>query len=209
MPTARPLQPGLCRLATSVIAALAVITLGGCGPARPARVMQPAFSPAEVTRCVLQLADGDGDGECTMEELALVPGLKFAIADLDSDKNGSLSGQEISNWLETLRRSKVAIETAPVRILQGGEPVPGVLVEIIPEPCMGNTSLAAEGHTNNAGIAMLRIPSLPLGAHFGIYRLKITGKDRSGQPIPAQYSSESSFGLCVPLVGQLPTFDLE
>lgn len=209
MPTSRIPHSGFVRLATRAITALVVLVLVGCGPSRPARVMQPAFSPAEVTESVLKLADRDGDGECTVEELAVVPGLKHAISGLDSNKNGSLSGQELSNWLAALRETKVAVATVPVRILQHGEPVPGVLVRIIPEPCMGNTSLAAEGTTDSAGITTLRIPSLPLGAHFGIYRLTITGKDRSGESIAAQYNSESSLGLVVPLFELLSTFDLE
>jgi hypothetical protein len=156
-------------------------------------------------------ADRDGNGECTVAELAAVPGLalKEALADLDTDKNGSLSEKEIVSWLSALRATKIAVETATVRILQKGEPLPRVRVQIVPEPCMGNTVLPAEGKTLADGVAILRIPSIPYGAHFGIYRLKVTGQDRSGKPLGAQYNSKSSLGLIVPLVGRTPTYDLE
>lgn len=191
--------------------ALAALALGGCGPAGPARVPQPAFSPTAVTRSVMALADRDHNGECTLEELAVVPGLALeeAISDLDRDKNGRLSENEILDWLTALRQTKVAVATASVRISQRGEPLPGVRVQIIPEACMGDTSLAAEGKTDNSGITTLRIPSLPLGAHFGIYRLTITGRDTTGQPLGAQFNSESKLGLIVPLNAPIVKFDLE
>jgi len=171
--------------------------------------MPPAFSPTDITRRVLDVADRDGDGECTLEELKLVPGLNRFVADLDTDKNGILSEAEIFNWLAAGRNSRVAAYPASVCILQRGAPLPGVRVQIVPEPCMGNTIQAAEGTTDNAGIAALRMPILPFGAHFGIYRIKITGKGTSGQRIATQYNSESSLGLIVPLIGRLPRFDLE
>lgn len=172
---------------------------------------QPFFSPAEVTKCVLELADRDNDGECTSSELSVVPGLalKEAMMDMDSDKNGMLSGQEISAWLNALRGTKVALAPAAVCILQGGVPVPGVRVRIVPERCMGNGPQVAEGTTDQTGMASLRISSPPLGAHFGIYRVHLTGKDRSGNPIPSKYDTESSLGLVVPLFGRPPTFELE
>jgi hypothetical protein len=190
----------------SALVATSVLVFPGCGPARPARVPQPAFSPADVSKCIVERADRDNDGECTVEELAVVPGLRLeeAIADIDSDKNGRLSGKEIHDWLAAMRATKVALAPAAVCVVRRGAPVPGLRVRIVPDPCMGNTSEVAEGISDDAGIAMLRIASPPLGAHFGIYRVEITGTDTSGNPVPAKYNSASSLGLVVPLVGRAP-----
>jgi hypothetical protein len=157
------------------------------------------------------LADRDGNGECTTEELAVVPGLRLkeAMEVLDSDKSGTLSEPEILQWLTALRQTKVAVATAAVCIMQRGEPVPGLRVRIVPEPCMGKGILVAEGNTDETGIASLRIPSLPLGAHFGIYRIQVSGNDRFGRPVPAKYNSESAIGLIVPLFERPPTFSLD
>lgn len=191
------------------MSAVFVLILGGCGPARPARVLPPAFSPADVTKCVLELADHDRNGTCSLDELTVVPGLKAAVAELDTDKDGGLSEQELLNWLTALRQSRVAAYGSSARILQRGEPVPGLRVEIIPERCMGNNVKAAEGITDESGIASLLIPTFPIGAHPGIYRVQITGKDAAGQPIPAKYSSNSPLGLIMPAPTLTTTFDLD
>ncbi len=185
--------------------------LGGCGPTRPARVVPPTFSPAAVTKCVFDLADRDRNGECSRDELTVVPGLnlKEALEEIDRDKNGRLSEQELFGWLEGLQGSKVAVFPCPVCILLNGKPLPGVRVQIVPDPCMGNNVKAAEGITDEAGMASLRIPSVPFGAHGGIYRLQITGKDTAGQPIASKYNTQTSLGLIVPIVGRMLRFDLE
>lgn len=197
------------RLARRTTFAVLVLILSGCGPRLPARVFPPTILPADVTKGILKRADPDGDGICTREELAAVPGLIEALPELDSDRNGILSEQEILAWFTALSQSKVAVYGSSVCILQHGTPLPNVRVQIIPEPFMGSNVKAAEGVTDESGVANLRIPDIPYGVHAGIYRVTITGMTPSGQPIDAKYQSESPLWLFVPIFGRSTNFDLD
>ncbi len=213
MMNARDMASFFHRRAMPLMVAVILLAPFGCGPAMPDRVAQPDFSPTDVTRCVFELADRDGDGSLSRDELTAIPGLLFALTSLDHDKNGRLSAAELTDWLAALRESRVAITSAGLRVVQGDQPVKSAFVRIVPEPCMGNSVAAAEGRTDGDGIVTLSIPNAPIrGVHFGIYRLKISGKNASGLPIPARFNVESTLGFVVGVPasdGTLPTFDVQ
>ena len=175
-----------------------VLIVTGCGQGRPARVVAPSIATEAVTTAVFTAADVDRNTRLEGSELVTVPGIASATAALDTDSDKAVSRQELLQWLEEVRRSKVAITPFEARVRHRGRPLAGAVVRIVPEPFMGGGMKTAEGITDADGIAHVTIPGgRYAGVNCGVYRVEITGNGSDGRPLPEKYSSTSTLGVAV------------
>jgi hypothetical protein len=194
-------------------ACIVILIVTGCGQSRPPRVIAPAIVTEAVTTAVFIAADADGNARLESSELASVPGIASATAALDTDGDKAVSRQEFWQWLEEVRRSKVAISPFEARVWHRGRPLAGAAVKLVPESCMGAGMKVAEGTTDADGIAQVTIPaSQHSGVNCGMYRVEIVGNGNDGRPLPERYNSASTLGVAVG--GALPeqgtaVFDLK
>lgn len=175
-----------------------LLVVTGCGQGRPARVVAPAIDTEAVTTAVFTAADADGSGRLESGELVTVPGIASAAGVLDTDGDRAVSRQELSAWLDTVRRSKVAIMAFEPQVRHRGRPLAAAVVKLVPESFMGHEMKAAEGTTDADGIAQVTIPGgrYP-GVNCGVYRVEITGTGNDGRPLPERYNSTSTLGVAV------------
>jgi hypothetical protein len=82
-----------------------------------------------------------------------------------------------------------------------GQPLVGAEVVFEPEEFLGEEIKTAAGKTNQFGDAAPTIPpeerpdpTLPGGAHFGLYRVRISKVTNGRELIPARYNKESILG---------------
>jgi hypothetical protein len=90
----------------------------------------------------------------------------------------------------------------PVKVTLNGRPLVEATVTLEPEPFLGDEIKAATGLTNAFGTTSPSIPkeerpdpTLPGGAHFGIYKVKISKIVDGKETIPARYNTETTLGL--------------
>jgi Ca2+-binding EF-hand superfamily protein len=71
-------------------------------PQAPSATTTPAPSPAEKATldAAFKRADTNGDGKLSPAELAQIPALASRFADLDKDKDGSISAAEFSTGVQ-------------------------------------------------------------------------------------------------------------
>ncbi len=189
-----------------------VLAVSGCGQGRPARVIAPAIGVEAVTSAVFTAADADGNGRLEGGELVTVPAIATAAAAFDTDGDKAVSRQELSQWLDDVSRSKVAITAFETIVRHRGRPLANASVKLVPEPFMGGKVKAAEGTTDADGLARVTIPGGKYpGVNCGIYRVEITGNGNDGRSLPARYNAASTLGVAVggPLPEQgIAVFDL-
>lgn len=189
------------------------LLVAGCGPSRPARVVPPALDPEAVTAAVMSRADGDGDGTIEKPELAGVPALVVALAALDENHDGGISRDELRQWLDQVKESRIAITSFAGQVRHLRRPLANATVTLVPEPFMGPGMTAAAGVTDADGRFSATIPgSKYAGVNCGLYRVEITGQGNDGSPLPGRYNTQSTLGAAVG--GRLPengvaTFVLE
>jgi hypothetical protein len=158
-----------------------VIGAAGCWGGRPARVAAPPVDPAAVQAAVFAAADADGDGRLVGAELKTIPAIFAARAGLDADRDGAVAAVELTQWLDAVRRSKVAIHRLELLVRRSGRPLAGMVVRLVPEAGMGGFIKPAEGMTDADGIAQMTIPGSPhTGVNCGLYRVAVGGEAASG-----------------------------
>lgn len=176
----------------------AALVVSGCGLGQPKRLAAPALDSASVTRSIMEVADANGDGLLSIEELGHVPGLKTIAGSLDQDKDGTLRAAEIENWLAGIKASRVAIGPGSFTVTRGGEPLANVTVTLIPDPVMGEGMSAAEGVTDDQGRVNPSIPgSLRRGVNYGLYRVQLTGRGADGESLPPKYNTATELGIAI------------
>lgn len=143
-------------------------------------------------------ADADGDGKLEAGELAGAPAFADALPVLDTDGDKALSTKELESWLDGVRASRIAVNSAAVVVRQKGRPVVGATVRFIPESFMAGAAAEAQGVTDATGQAQVTIPgSRYPGVNCGVYRVEITGAGNDGRPLVAKYNSATTLGAAV------------
>ena len=187
-------MPRLILLAAS---AAALLTTGGCGPSRPARLVPPPLDPAAVTDAAL-----GGAAALSGAELKKIPALAAALPLLDTDGDKSLSRAELLKWFEEVVASKVAITSIAVNVTHKGRPLKNAQVRGVPESFMTGAK-TARGTTDQTGSVMVAIPGETYpGVNCGLFKVEITGTGNDGKPLAAKYNTGTTLGVAVG--GMLP-----
>jgi hypothetical protein len=178
------------RIALSL--ALAAVSLAvGCSGSTLPRVYADKPDAGAADRAI-QLYDANMDGLLDAKELEQVPGLKAAMQQVDLNRDGKISADEISARIKNWADSKLGRMGVSCVVKHNGRPLPRATVKFIPEKFLGGDLKPAEGTTDEHGIARMSIAgSTQRGISPGFYRVEISG---AGEAIPSRYNSETCLG---------------
>jgi hypothetical protein len=168
----------------------------------PARIEQPGIDPSSSGRLAMEQYDADGDGKVAGAELDKSPPLKTALARLDTDGDEGVSADEVAARVNAWKEMRTGLTSVRTHVNLDGQPLAGALITLEPESFLGDNIKPARGTTNIFGdispcIAPedLPDPTLPGGAHFGLYRVRISKLVNGKETLPARYNSETTLGL--------------
>ena len=129
---------------------------GGCN-SRPGRVEPPQIDPAAAAAQALADFDSDGDGTLDAEELIPCPGLKAASAAVAADRDGKLSAAEITARIKQWSAGWIALVAVNCRVSRHGRPLPGATVTLVPEKFLGSEIKPAAGVSDSTGRVELAV----------------------------------------------------
>lgn len=166
----------------------------------PERVKVPGFDPEASAEAALQAYDTDKDGQLSKSELEKCPGILAARSSFDLNKDGFVSGQEISDRVQMYIDRGAGLKMVGCKVFLDKRPLGGVQVDLIPEEFLGGVVEEASGTSRNGGFVPLTIPpdKLPAdlagvqGVRLGIYRVKIS--DPRGK-LPERYTTGNELGV--------------
>jgi hypothetical protein len=162
----------------------------GCGPSSPSRVYGDKPDQQAGQRAIELYGGGKPDLDAKALEKA--PGLRAAMHQVDLNKDGKLSADEISARIESWSVSKVGRRGISYVVMHNGKPVVDAVVKFVPEKFLGDGMKTYEGTTDNFGTAHLCLAGTSeRGVSPGFYRIEIT---KSGESIPARYNTETQLG---------------
>ena len=166
-----------------------LILLSGCNGQKT--LTRPSIDPAAAAQQAMELYDANSDGKIDKTEAkktALDPQKGW-----DANGDGAIDQAEIESRLTTYDAMKPGLQmNISCTVVQKRKPLAGATVVYEPEPFLGGAVPAAEGITNDQGVANmvardLEDPSLQ-GMHTGLYLVKITHPDSE---VPAKYNTET------------------
>jgi hypothetical protein len=172
---------------------VALICLVGCSKA-PSRIAAPTWEPVSYADAVLAKLDKNSDGSLDKTELAAAPGLAWGAKAMDTDKNGSLSRDELVARFELYRKMRLGLTSQQMQISYNGRPLSGAKVTLVPEFFLADVIEPASGESIE-GFVDPRIPDAdPPGLRVGYYRVIV---ESPKMKIPAKYSSAETTTLGV------------
>ncbi|MDO4858755.1 MAG: hypothetical protein Q4A17_12515 [Thermoguttaceae bacterium] len=154
----------------------------GCGRAKP---KAPALDPSGMAAKAIELYDANGNGKIDGDEFDKTPALKFALKEIDADKDKALSADEIQKRLEAWQASGITLTAPLFQCKIGGKTVKEGTMKLTPEPFLGETFPAAEGTFVNGACQ----PGAPNAGNYqaipvGFYTVEVsspTGTISAGQ----------------------------
>jgi hypothetical protein len=173
----------------------------------PPSVGQPSISASEAASQAMAMYDADGNGTIAGDELKKSPALVAALPRLDTNGDGGVSEDEIEARVNAWKEMQTGMTTVRCHVTLDGQPLVGANVVFEPEAFLGDEIKTARGMTNVYGDVAPTIapedrpdPTLPGGAHFGLYKVRFSKIVNGKETIPAQYNSET-------IVGQEVSYD--
>jgi hypothetical protein len=155
----------------------------------------------------MDIYDTNGDGTIAGDELKKAPALMAALPRLDTNGDGGVSEDEVEARVNAWKDMQTGMTTVRCHVTLNGQPLVGANVVFEPEPFLGDEIKTARGTTNVYGDAAPTIapedrpdPTLPGGAHFGLYKVRFSKIVNGKETIPPQYNSET-------IVGQEVSYD--
>jgi hypothetical protein len=174
--------------------AAALLLGGGCAP-QPEPIQLPAIDPEVIARRALEHYDRNRDARLDPDELRASPGLAAAFHDLDADKDGRLSADEIVGRLRRALAAKPSLDSNAVQVLVDNRPLSGATVRFVPDPIMGPAHWVGEGRTDESGTVTPRMPGFPAaGVFIGYYRVEVLKPVNGRETVPARYNQQTELG---------------
>ncbi len=177
------------------------LALMGCSGGSQSRIQAPGYNPSASAAQAMELYDKDGDGFIAGDELDKAPGIKAAIKNLDQDRDGKVSQQEIADRVDSWAKTGLGMMTLSCEVTLDGGLLDGAQVKFVPEPFLSNVILQAEGETSLVGTTNLRVPAdklpspdMPPGIQLGLYQVQISKKQGDKELVPAKYNTETVLG---------------
>jgi hypothetical protein len=160
-------------------------------------VALPSYDPDGMARKAMADYDKNNDGKIDSDELASSPALKGALKQVDTDKDGSVSAEEIATRLRLFQSSAIGVRSIGGKVLRDGHGVGGVNVTLVPEPFMGDAIKPASGVSGPDGSVGFQTPGAPApGVNPGFFRIEASKKDAAGtETLPARFNSNTTLGV--------------
>jgi hypothetical protein len=162
----------------------------------------PETNPNGAAQLALEKYDTNKDGQIKGEELVGAPSLASALGVFDANNDRGIDPDEIAARISAWHDSQIPLAPLRITVNRGQNPIVGATVKLIPEDFLGDDFRAADGITDEFGIAIISIPEdnrptpdSPTGVQFGLYRIEITQQENGKEAIPSKYNSESTLGI--------------
>jgi hypothetical protein len=185
---------------TALACCLAFTALVGCG-SNTIRVGQPTINASRAGSQAIEMYDKNGDGLVSGDELEKAPALKAALANLDTNGDKAVSADEVTARVNAWKAMKTGMTGVRCHVTLDNEPLGGATVTFEPEAFLGDEIKPAVGLTNPYGDAAPSIPpkdrpapNVPGGAHFGLYKVRISKIENGKETIPARYNTDTILG---------------
>lgn len=182
------------KLLASCAAILLCCLVSGCSGA-PSRVAAPSWEPEGLADAIMAKLDEDADSSLSATELTGAPGLAWGARYIDSDKNKSISRDELVSRFTMYKEMRLGIKTKQLQLSYKGRPVGGAKVTLVPEFFLDGIIESASGETLPEGIVDPIIPGEDLpGVRAGYYRVVV---ESPRVKIPQKYGSAETTTLGV------------
>ncbi|MBN2021951.1 MAG: hypothetical protein JW809_04090 [Pirellulales bacterium] len=188
-------------LAATAVLLLGTVALGQTPPISPdsgekrelpGRLMPPPIDTDQAVAAAMKKYDKDKDGKLDEEELKKAPELRVARKRLDRNGDGAVEAAEIAARIEAWKASQLGLMAIACQVRHEGQPLSGAKVVWAPAPWLGKAYKAAEGTTDERGMANITVPKAPLpGAPPGFYRVRITHPDVK---LPDEFNKKTILG---------------
>lgn len=174
---------------------LAFGMMAGCSQGPPP-IDVPTWDPDGFADAILAKLDKGGDGSLDATELAGAPGLAFGAKYADTDKNKSLSREELVKRFEMYVERRLGLTSKQMQLLYKGRPVTGAKVKLVPDFFMAEVIAPATAETGPDGVFDPFTEGMELpGVRVGYYRVVVESSPRV--KLPAKYASADTTTLGV------------
>ena len=186
----------LRRLLASLL--LAITTTGCSG--RPARVEPPDIDAASAGTAAVAAYDADGDGAIAGSELERAAPLKSSLDTVDTNKDGKVTAEEITQRIEVWQTSRVGVLPLVSHVTLDGHPLDEATVTLVPAPFLGSNLKPATGVTDAIGMTSLtideefRVAPDVTGVQCGWYQVRISKQQDGQEMLASRYNSETTLG---------------
>jgi hypothetical protein len=174
-----------------LLVALALVA-AGCSGNGPIAI--PQVSPREAAEQAIADYDTNKDGTLDAKELEACPGLLSALKRTDRSGDSRLSADEIADRL-TLFQDQGMQSDVSVDVRLDGRALAGATVTLVPESFLGSSIKSASTVTDEMGTGYFKIE----GSEFvqvalGYYRVQVSKNAQGRELIPARYNTKSVLG---------------
>jgi hypothetical protein len=184
----------------SAMTAISCVTIVACNSGKIV-VKQPSIDASAAGKMAMEMYDKNGDGVVSGDELEHAPALKEALGNLDTNDDKAVSADEIAARVNAWKAMKTGMTSLRCHVTLDGEPLTFATVTFEPESFLGDEIKTAVGTTNPFGDVSPSIPKeqragpkVPGGAHFGLYRVRISKIVDGKETIPAKYNTDTILG---------------
>lgn len=140
----------------------------------PSRISAPAWDPEGFADAIVAKLDKNGDGSLDKSEFSAAPGLAWGAKPIDTDKNGSLSRDELVARFALYKKMRLGLTTSQMQLTHQGRPLVGAKVTLVPEFFLEGLVEPATGEVLQEGYFYPRVPNLsPSGLRVGYYRVVV------------------------------------
>lgn len=153
----------------------------GCS-SRPAAVQPPSYDPVAFADSLLERCDADGSGALSKQEAQQVPGLIARWSRYDSDKDGSVTREELESHVQEWVDRGDGLASVNCIVLLGNRQIGEVSVKLIPDESLQGTVHPAETVSDAKYLSFFVIPpelkeeahrKIP-GMQYGLYNVEVS-----------------------------------
>jgi hypothetical protein len=182
----------MCRAVFASIASIAF--LAGCTRA-PSRIEAPDWDPDDFADAIVAKLDANKDGSLDKTELTAAPGLAFGAKYIDTDKNETLSREELVARFTVYKDRESGLTSKQMQLPYAGRPVAGAKVKLVPEFFLEGVVEPASGETVDDGTLTPITEGMDVpGVRAGYYRVVV---ESPRVKVPTKYTSAETTPLGV------------